>query len=72
MYSNLQPVIAVLVAWAMLGEVPTLAAAAVLGVQIGSWGGMRFGATASAKWLKVLMAVVLFIVSAMMFARGGR
>jgi len=51
---------------------PTLAAAAVLGVQIGSWGGMRFGATASAKWLKVLMAVVLFVVSAMMFARGGR
>src|SRR5438067_929393 len=51
---------------------PTLAAAAVLGVQIGSWGGMRFGATASAKWLKALMAVVLFVVSAMMFARGGR
>ena len=24
MYSNLQPVVAVLVAWAMLGEVPTL------------------------------------------------
>jgi len=51
---------------------PALAAAAVLGVQLGSWGGMRFGAAASAKWLKVLMAVVLFIVSAMMFARGGR
>jgi len=52
--------------------VPTLAAAAVLGVQIGSWGGMRFGAAASAKWLKILMAAVLFVVSAMMFARGGR
>lgn len=51
---------------------PTLAAAAVLGVQLGSWGGMRFGASASAKWLKILMAAVLFIVSAMMFARGGR
>jgi uncharacterized membrane protein YfcA len=51
---------------------PALAAAAVLGVQLGSWGGMRFGAAASAKWLKVLMAAVLFIVSAMMFARGGR
>jgi uncharacterized protein len=51
---------------------PVLAAAAVLGVQLGSWGGMRFGAAASAKWLKVLMAVVLFIVAVMMFARGGR
>ncbi len=51
---------------------PTLAAAAVLGVQLGSWGGMRFGAAASAKWLKVMMAIVLFIVSAMMLARGGR
>jgi uncharacterized membrane protein YfcA len=51
---------------------PALAASAVLGVQLGSWGGMRFGAAASAKWLKVLMAVVLFIMSAMMFLRGGR
>jgi uncharacterized membrane protein YfcA len=51
---------------------PALAAAAVLGVQLGSWGGLRFGAAASAKWLKVLMAAVLFIVSAMMFMRGGR
>jgi uncharacterized membrane protein YfcA len=51
---------------------PALAAAAVLGVQLGSWGGMKFGAAASAKWLKILMAAVLFIVSAMMFARGGR
>src|SRR6059058_5829761 len=52
--------------------VPALAAAAVLGVQLGSWAGMRFGASASVKWLKILMAVMLFIVSAMMFARGGR
>ena len=51
---------------------PALAAAAVLGVQLGSWGGLRFGAAASAKWLKVLMAAALFIVSAMMFMRGGR
>jgi hypothetical protein len=51
---------------------PTLAAAAVLGVQLGSWGGMRFGAAASAKWLKILMAAALFIVAAMMFMRGGR
>ena len=51
---------------------PALAAAACLGVQLGSWGGMKFGAAASAKWLKILMAVVLFVVSAMMFLRGGR
>jgi len=51
---------------------PALAAAACLGVQLGSWGGMKFGAAASTKWLKILMAVVLFIVSAMMFLRGGR
>ena len=51
---------------------PVLAAAAVLGVQLGSWGGLKFGAAASAKWLKILMAAVLFIVSAMMVIRGGR
>ena len=51
---------------------PALGAAAVLGVQLGSWGGMKFGAAASTKWLKILMAAVLFIVSAMMFVRGGR
>lgn len=52
--------------------VPGLAAAAVLGVQLGSWSGMRLGQRASAKWLKLLMAAVLFIVSAVMFARGAR
>src|SRR4051794_19812661 len=51
---------------------PALAAAAVLGVQIGSWGGMKFGAAASTRWLKMMMAVVLFILAVMMFARGGR
>jgi uncharacterized membrane protein YfcA len=51
---------------------PALAAAACLGVQLGSWGGMTFGAAASAKWLKILMATVLLVVSAMMFLRGGR
>src|SRR5689334_2075721 len=51
---------------------PALAAVAVLGVQLGSWGGMRFGAAASTKWLKVIMAFVLFILAVMMFARGGR
>ncbi len=52
--------------------IPPLAAAAVLGVQIGSWGGMRYGQRASAKWLKLLMAVILFVISVMMFARGLR
>lgn len=50
--------------------VPALAASAVLGVQLGSWGGMRFGQRASAMWLKLLMAAVLFVVSAVMFTRG--
>jgi uncharacterized protein len=51
---------------------PALAAAAVLGVQLGSWAGMQVGAAASAKWLKTMMAVVLFILAVMMFVRGGR
>jgi uncharacterized membrane protein YfcA len=35
----------------------------VLGVLIGSRGGLWFGARARAKWLKALMAVVLIMVS---------
>jgi len=55
------------------GQLPAaLAATAVLGVQLGSWAGMRFGASASVKWLKILMAAVLFIISVMMFSRGLR
>jgi uncharacterized protein len=50
--------------------VPGLAAAAVLGVQLGSWGGMRFGQHAPARWLKLMMAAVLVIVSVMMFVRS--
>jgi uncharacterized membrane protein YfcA len=50
--------------------VPGLAAAAVLGVQLGSWAGMRFGQHAPAKWLKLMMAAVLIIVSVMMFVRS--
>lgn len=52
--------------------VPVLAAAAVLGVQLGSWGGMKFGQRASAMWLKVLMAGVLVVVSGLMFVRAAR
>ncbi len=52
--------------------IPVLAAAAVLGVQLGSWGGMRFGQRASAKWLKLLMAGLLVVVSGLMFVRAAR
>jgi uncharacterized protein len=51
--------------------VPVLAAAAVLGVQLGSWGGMRFARLASAMWLKLLMAGVLLVVSGLMFVRAA-
>ena len=51
--------------------VPVLAAAAVLGVQVGSWGGIRFGQRASSLWLKVLMASVLVVVSGLMFVRAA-
>jgi uncharacterized protein len=51
---------------------PGLAAAAVLGVQLGSWSAMRFGERTSAKWLKTMMAAVLLIVAALMFVRGAR
>ena len=50
----------------------SLASAAVLGVQLGSWGGLRFGSRAPVKGLKVLMAGVLIVVSVLMFIRGGR
>jgi len=42
----------------------------VLGVQLGSWSGMRFGQRASARWLKLLLAIVLFLISVLMFMRG--
>jgi uncharacterized membrane protein YfcA len=51
--------------------VPSLAAAAVLGVQLGSWAGLRFGERAPAMWLKLMMAIVLFVVSVLMFARSA-
>src|SRR5262245_26896420 len=51
--------------------VPVLAAAAVLGVQVGSWGGMRVGQKASAMWLKALMAALLVVVSVLMFVRAA-
>jgi uncharacterized membrane protein YfcA len=51
--------------------IPSLAAAAVLGVQLGSWAGLRFGERAPAMWLKLMMAIVLFVVSVLMFARSA-
>ncbi len=52
--------------------IPALAAAAVLGVQLGSAAGLRFGARASAMWLKILLAAVLFVVAALMLERSVR
>ena len=47
--------------------IPSLAAAAVLGVQVGSWSGLRIGDKAPVRWLKLLMAAVLVVVSVLMF-----
>jgi uncharacterized membrane protein YfcA len=49
---------------------PPLAAAAVLGVLAGSRAGFRFGGRARAKWLKLLMAVVLMLVSLIYLRRS--
>src|SRR5262245_4759330 len=55
------------------GQLPApLAAAAMLGVQAGSWTGFRFGQRVSARSLKLLMAGVLMVVAVMMFVRGMR
>jgi uncharacterized membrane protein YfcA len=55
------------------GDLPVLAAApAVLGVQLGSWAGVGFADRLPAKWLKVLLVVVLLAVAALMFVRSGR
>jgi uncharacterized membrane protein YfcA len=51
---------------------PLAAAPAVLGVQLGSWLGLRLGDRASARWLKVLMAAILLAVAALMFLRSAR
>ncbi|MDQ3348188.1 MAG: sulfite exporter TauE/SafE family protein [Acidobacteriota bacterium] len=49
---------------------PPLAAAAVLGVLLGSRAGLWFGGRARAKWLKLLMAVVLAAVSIVYLRRS--
>ena len=50
--------------------VPALAAAAVLGVQAGSWLGLRIGERASNRALKLFMAAVMLIVAVIMAVRG--
>jgi uncharacterized membrane protein YfcA len=55
------------------GDLPALLAApAVLGVQLGSWAGLRLAGGVPAKWLKVLLIVVLVLVAALMFFRSAR
>src|SRR4051794_22685600 len=55
------------------GDLPALLAApAVLGVQLGSWVGLRVGGGIPAKWLKALLVVILVLVAAMMFFRSAR
>ena len=55
------------------GDLPALAAApAVLGVQLGSWAGLRLTDRIPAKRLKVLLVVVLLVVAALMFVRSVR
>jgi uncharacterized membrane protein YfcA len=49
---------------------PPFAAAAVLGVLVGSRAGLWFGGRVRAKWLKGLMAVVLMMVSLIYFRRS--
>ncbi|MGE3188941.1 MAG: sulfite exporter TauE/SafE family protein [Vicinamibacterales bacterium] len=50
---------------------PGLAAAAVLGVQVGSWFGLRFGGRSRVRELKLLLAIVLVVVSVLMVWRVG-
>jgi uncharacterized membrane protein YfcA len=50
--------------------IPALAAAAVLGVQGGSWLGLRIGERASNRALKIVMAAVMLIVAVIMAVRG--
>ena len=51
---------------------PLAAAPAILGVQFGSWVGLRIAERASVRWLKVLMAAILVVVAIMMIARSLR
>ena len=50
--------------------VPMMAAAAVLGVRMGSGAGLRLGATVKVRHIKQLMAAILVIVSLLMLTRA--
>jgi uncharacterized protein len=52
--------------------VAPFAAAAILGVRIGSTGGMRLGARAKVRHMKLLLAAVMLIVAVLMFVRAAR
>jgi uncharacterized membrane protein YfcA len=49
---------------------PLAAAPAVLGVQFGSWAGLRLGERASVKWLKLMMTAILLVVAALMLTQA--
>ena len=49
---------------------PSAAAAAILGVQVGSWTGLRLSPRLPVRTLKLLLAAVLAIVAVLMFVRG--
>jgi len=51
---------------------PLLAAPAVLGVQLGSWAGIRLAGSIPARWLKLLLTAILLVVAALMFVRSAR
>jgi uncharacterized membrane protein YfcA len=50
---------------------PPLAAAAVLGVLLGSSAGFWFSTRARARWLKLLMVLVLSAVSVVYFVKAS-
>lgn len=50
--------------------IPELAAAAVVGVMIGSRGGLWAGDRVRARWLKMLLSCVLLLVAILMLVRG--
>jgi uncharacterized membrane protein YfcA len=49
---------------------PELAAAAVIGVQLGSALGLRLVRRLNARWLKLLLAAMLFLIAGLMMVRG--
>lgn len=51
--------------------IPEIAAAAVLGVQLGSTAGMRVSARVDSRWLEALLAVVLFGTGMLMLGRAA-